>query len=264
MYKHKLRATALALSLLTPFSAHAAYVVSYTNISDFGTVAISGDVSIGGFSFSNSAVANDTGDSAGDADFGVTGSDADASCIGAGCSTSPYSFNNEFYQHAASDFIYGDAVVGSTDIDNGIASASAIAEANITNGTAYASGSNSLTGGYIDVGTGGAEFMFVFDVRTYLEVTGGTGTAWSSLNFTIDNEQLNFAPVDYSIGSGFVDVWELAMRSNSISLTEGRHSISIAMDNNVSLTAVPVPAAVWLFGSGLIGLAGVARRRSLK
>ena len=26
-------------------------------------------------------------------------------------------------------------------------------------------------------------------------------------------------------------------------------------------TAVPVPAAVWLFGSGLIGLAGVARRR---
>ena len=27
------------------------------------------------------------------------------------------------------------------------------------------------------------------------------------------------------------------------------------------VTAVPVPAAVWLFGSGLLGLAGVARRR---
>ncbi|MEN8108052.1 MAG: VPLPA-CTERM sorting domain-containing protein, partial [Pseudomonadota bacterium] len=25
---------------------------------------------------------------------------------------------------------------------------------------------------------------------------------------------------------------------------------------------VPVPAAVWLFGSGLIGLAGVARRKA--
>ncbi|MDH5594428.1 MAG: VPLPA-CTERM sorting domain-containing protein, partial [Gammaproteobacteria bacterium] len=24
---------------------------------------------------------------------------------------------------------------------------------------------------------------------------------------------------------------------------------------------VPVPAAVWLFGSGLVGLAGIARRR---
>ncbi len=29
-----------------------------------------------------------------------------------------------------------------------------------------------------------------------------------------------------------------------------------------SVSAVPVPAAVWLFGSGLLGLAGVARRKS--
>lgn len=29
-----------------------------------------------------------------------------------------------------------------------------------------------------------------------------------------------------------------------------------------SLAAVPVPAAVWLFGSGLLGLAGIARRKN--
>ena len=31
-----------------------------------------------------------------------------------------------------------------------------------------------------------------------------------------------------------------------------------------ALSQVPVPAAVWLFGSGLIGLVGVARRRNIK
>ena len=31
--------------------------------------------------------------------------------------------------------------------------------------------------------------------------------------------------------------------------------------DDISVTAVPVPAAVWLFGSGLLGLVGVARRR---
>ncbi|MAT66547.1 MAG: hypothetical protein CMN57_13015 [Gammaproteobacteria bacterium] len=41
-------------------------------------------------------------------------------------------------------------------------------------------------------------------------------------------------------------------------------NIVTASFNNASvdISAVPVPAAVWLFGSGLIGLAGIARRRA--
>ena len=38
-------------------------------------------------------------------------------------------------------------------------------------------------------------------------------------------------------------------------------SVIFSMDNLV-VSAVPVPAAVWLFGSGLLGLVGVARRKS--
>jgi hypothetical protein len=30
---------------------------------------------------------------------------------------------------------------------------------------------------------------------------------------------------------------------------------------NLGVAAIPVPAAVWLFGSGLLGLVGVARRK---
>lgn len=33
---------------------------------------------------------------------------------------------------------------------------------------------------------------------------------------------------------------------------------------NAYVSAVPIPAAVWLFGSGLLGLIGVARRKKLK
>ena len=34
-----------------------------------------------------------------------------------------------------------------------------------------------------------------------------------------------------------------------------------SVDWQLELTAVPIPAAVWLFGSGLIGLIGVARQK---
>lgn len=37
---------------------------------------------------------------------------------------------------------------------------------------------------------------------------------------------------------------------------------SITSDGGYTQTAVPVPPAVWLFGSGLLGLIGVARRRA--
>lgn len=39
--------------------------------------------------------------------------------------------------------------------------------------------------------------------------------------------------------------------------------VAVTYNNaTVDIAAVPIPAAVWLFGSGLVGLAGIARRRS--
>ena len=41
----------------------------------------------------------------------------------------------------------------------------------------------------------------------------------------------------------------------------GFGGVAYAIHLEGTISAVPVPAAVWLFGSGLLGLAGVARRR---
>ena len=54
------------------------------------------------------------------------------------------------------------------------------------------------------------------------------------------------------------------MSGNGYDTTSATWSFSAnnASFYSMSVAAVPVPAAVWLFGSGLIGLIGVARRKA--
>lgn len=86
----------------------------------------------------------------------------------------------------------------------------------------------------------GAISQTLTPVSTGFTTTGGLG--------------INAATVDLdSFGIEFgADVLEIG-----ITLSRGGATLALAG----SIAAVPVPAAVWLFGSGLLGLAGVARRR---
>ncbi len=43
----------------------------------------------------------------------------------------------------------------------------------------------------------------------------------------------------------------------------GINGTGVTANATTSVSAVPIPAAVWLFGSGLIGLIGLARRKKL-
>ena len=54
-------------------------------------------------------------------------------------------------------------------------------------------------------------------------------------------------------GTVLTDGWEIPL-GRTVDFTNAE----------INVSAVPVPAAAWLFGSGLIGLVGIARRRSPK
>ena len=63
-----------------------------------------------------------------------------------------------------------------------------------------------------------------------------------------------------SDGSWIVDTGseDLGANTQRLSFTRGQEQIIVDV-----ATTVPVPAAVWLFGSGLLGLVGIARRRAV-
>ena len=70
-------------------------------------------------------------------------------------------------------------------------------------------------------------------------------------------------PIGPHNSSGFIGfVSDTAF--SQIALTDPYISFSdVGIDNFSYVSAVPVPAAVWFFGSGLIGLIGVARRKKV-
>ena len=72
----------------------------------------------------------------------------------------------------------------------------------------------------------------------------GFGTTLGQLSLGID-DGIGGSPMDNGPFSGFNANFDMT----SVTVT------------GVTVAAVPVPAAVWLFGSGLLGLVGVARRR---
>jgi len=80
--------------------------------------------------------------------------------------------------------------------------------------------------------------------------------------FDLDSINDNFI-VGLSINGGlnwYADLGAASVPANSALLSFGV-TTPFVVDVRV-VPAVPVPAAVWLFGSGLIGLVGVARRRA--
>ena len=91
------------------------------------------------------------------------------------------------------------------------------------------------------------------------------------------NAEFNYTglPGDGSWGGGVVEVPIISAYVGSLLQIGFSHEVNLDAEpasgtadwdtgvfyDNLNFAAVPVPAAVWLFGSGLLGLVGVARRR---
>lgn len=135
------------------------------------------------------------------------------------------------------------------DLDNGPESTLTLADItlsawnlgpNFVNGAATSPGSNGgdPTGSLINCGAfTGCDALFTFG-------SGGLAQGSTSNSFWFTNSDLDLA--GDSINFGITTVHQFGTTSASTSLV---------------LTAVPLPAAVWLFGSGLLGLAGFIRRK---
>lgn len=124
------------------------------------------------------------------------------------------------------------------------------------------------------------------DITPAGTITGGavpSGTL-DDVNNTIEMDLSslfgNWADIDFNIGTGKSDGFTSAFASGTWNPLTNAYALSwfTTVDNSVggpclpinctaeftfegTASAVPLPAAVWLFGSGLIGLAGVAGRR---
>ena len=116
-------------------------------------------------------------------------------------------------------------------------------------------------------------FYTVDSVELYLttgnnfNILVGDGTNWSPLNNTLQSTAPYAAP-----GSpAHVYSWYTVSPDNNVSgqflryeVVGGGHWAHLGeIEISGTLSAVPVPAAAWLFGSALIGLVGIARRKKV-
>lgn len=72
----------------------------------------------------------------------------------------------------------------------------------------------------------------------------------------------NTTPFDLS-GTLFPNIYTLSANANIGANAFGQEAVGGAADFSLdfNVAPVPIPAAVWLFGSGLLGLVGIARRK---
>jgi hypothetical protein len=124
-------------------------------------------------------------------------------------------------------------------------------------GTPVLSNQTSLYGDSVSFGNVNAGDKLVFRLNA-----SNTGSQWfSDASLNMDGKNHVYSSSyggDEIIPAGvFISFEDVDAKTSDFDYNDASFVVT-----NTSVGAVPVPAAAWLFGSGLLGLAGVARRRS--
>lgn len=93
----------------------------------------------------------------------------------------------------------------------------------------------------------------------------GSVTGMEFLTFSGAGTDFTIATIDFTAlasGSSLLDI-EKHISLSIPDFSAGGLPLDVELlDGSVSVSAVPVPAAVWLFGSGLIALVGISKRQN--
>lgn len=131
-----------------------------------------------------------------------------------------------------------------------------------------------------NVDGGGVNFSYDSSVLNVVSVSidevvwdfGGSGISTGLIDNgagTVDGIMVNaFSPVSGNFDVASIQFQAVGFGTSALNLTEyvlnpwaSDGSLINPVMSNISLTVVPVPAAVWLFGSGLLALVGMTRRK---
>ena len=151
---------------------------------------------------------------------------------------------------------------------------SSISEASLIGDTIYASGSglsptSATIGNDIEfIGIRGS-INFDFAANTLIITHNGDvfWSTWGDYVFSDFDTEITGVSITENIGFGGSVVDRFSFTSDSITLDMQGSSRALGEDAILvfdieTATVVPIPSAVWLFGSGLIGLIGFARRKT--
>jgi len=163
-------------------------------------------------------------------------------------------------------------IAGAIALSMGVASNASALSIDIT---AMNFGTTSAASGTADTDNLGTTFNGTFFGKAWTATTMAafsTSGTWAgtspqgaySYNFTLAAGQVAFGTFfDWSVNAG-IPVLAIFNADGSAGAgvpMQAGPFVGQAPSFQGTVSAVPVPAAVWLFGSGLVGLAGIARRR---